>query len=54
MHCTKEEYILPLMDSCMSHCMACFLVLEEMRELNKCDRFVVCGVFVLCVDQVDS
>jgi len=34
--------------------MACFLVLEEMRELNKCDRFVVCGVFGLCVDQVDS
>jgi len=38
----------------MSHSMACFLVLEEMRELNKCDRFVVCGVFALCVDQVDS
>jgi len=32
----------------------CFLVLEEMRVLNKCDRFVVCGVLALCVDQVDS
>jgi len=42
------------MDSCMSHNMACFLVLEEMRELNKCDRFVVCGVIALYVNQVDS
>jgi len=42
------------LSSLMSHSMACFLVLEEFRELNKCDRFVICGVFTLCVDQVDS
>jgi len=33
--------------SCMSHSIACFLVLEEMRELNKWDQFLVCGVIPL-------
>ena len=41
------------MDSCIPHNEVCFLVLEETRELDKCDRFVICGVFALCVDQVD-
>jgi len=41
------------MDSRMSHSMACFHVLDEMREFDNCDQFVVCGVFALCVDQID-